>query len=192
VERRSLPGQFDIGTATADGVVPFNLDKGNACYLGLVVKKNGRRVATLNLDRVWESAVEPDLARAIDAEPLSSPASADAPGNSSAPVVDAAAMESVKKTFTNLDSVTLSGGTRILRATALEEFKKAAIELQAELKQAEQAVSDAVAKGDDAVILNARKNLEAVRARQAETLKEIAARAKAQTEALEQLKQPPQ
>ena len=43
----------------------FNLDKGEACYLGVALSLDGRKETLPHLSPEWEQALEPDLTRAI-------------------------------------------------------------------------------------------------------------------------------
>ena len=55
----------DADAAAADGIHPFNLDKGDACFLGITVASGGRKESLPQLQPEWEPALEFDLARAI-------------------------------------------------------------------------------------------------------------------------------
>ena len=55
----------DSARAFADGLKSFNLDKGNACFLGIVVASGTQKELLPQLSPDWEQAVEPDLTRAI-------------------------------------------------------------------------------------------------------------------------------
>src|SRR5262249_42634661 len=51
--------------ATADGIHPFNLEQGDACFLGLAVVSGERKEILARLQPEWEPALPYDLARAI-------------------------------------------------------------------------------------------------------------------------------
>jgi len=51
--------------ALADGIRPFNMDKGDACYLGIAVVRAKQKETLSVLEPEWEQALEPDLTRAI-------------------------------------------------------------------------------------------------------------------------------
>lgn len=183
VRRVASGAQFDFKAAVADGIKPFNQDKGDPCFLGLVVVKKDQSETLPRLDPAWEQAVELDLGRILGREP--------APSATAAPQekIDPAAIMAVKQTLTNLDTVSVDDGNQILRGNALEEFRKAARDMETELKTAEQDVLVAQQKGTTADQQSAQQKLAEVRARQMEILKDIAARSKAQTDALQHLKQ---
>ena len=59
------PSTPNANAALADGIAIFNLDKGDACYLGVALLLNGRKETLPHLSPEWEQALEPDLTRAI-------------------------------------------------------------------------------------------------------------------------------
>ena len=44
---------------------PFNIDKGEPCYLGVALAFKGHKESLSRLSPDWEQAVEPDITRAI-------------------------------------------------------------------------------------------------------------------------------
>jgi len=171
--------------AAADGIPPFNLDKGGACYLGIAVVHHGKKELLPRLFSQWEPALESDLSRAIarliDASPSAGRAAA-------AARIDPATIEEVKRAITNLAAVSVEEGARILREAALKDFKTAVGEMETQVKEAQQRFSEAQNGGTDADRQAALKCLQQVQADQAEKLQQIAAKSKAQIEALQQLK----
>ena len=75
VVRYLSPSDAAANAASADRIKPFNLDKGNACFLGLALSCQDRKESIPQLAPEWEQALEPDLTRAILrlANPASSP-----------------------------------------------------------------------------------------------------------------------
>ncbi len=172
--------------ASSDGLKPFNLDKGNACYLGLVVVCNEKRESLPELSPEWEQALEFDLSRAIEHVARSQSSMQNSSG---APTrTDAAVIEEVNRAIPNLASVPLEEGTRILRESALDEFKAAANALAAQVGAAQQRLGEAQKGGSEAEQQAAMKQLQQSQAEQAEKLKQIAARLQARVAALKQLK----
>ena len=173
--------------ASADGIQVFNLEKGEACYLGVALALNGRKETLPRLSPEWESALEADLTRAI-ARLLD----ASQPVRVTAPVtvsqINTTAVQEVRALIPNLAAVPLEEGTRILREAALKEFKAAAKEMETQVKEAEQRLTQAQNGGSEADQQAAIKHLQQVQAEQTEKLKRIAARSKAQIDALQQLK----
>ena len=182
--------KLNPNAARADGVQAFNLDKGEACYLGVALAFKGRRETLPYLSPEWEQAVEPDLTRAIirlvEAPPRPATAAALAPLE-----VNTNAVKEVKALIPNLGTVSVEEGTRILREAALKEFTSVAKEMETQVKEAEQRVTQAQNGGSDADQQAARKHLEQVQTEQTEKLKQIAARSQAQIDALQQLKSAP-
>lgn len=171
--------------AAADGIKPFNRDKGDVCYLGLTIAQNGQKELLPQLAPEWEPAVEFDLTRAIvrlmDAKP-----SAKNPVATAEP--DAVTIAEVKRALPNFASVSVEEGTRLLRETALTDFAAAADEMEIRLKEAQERASQAQSGGSAAEQQAAVKHLQQVQLEQAGKLKEIAARLAARIAALQQLK----
>jgi len=183
VTRFNSPSDANAQAAAADGVKPFNRDKGNVCYLGVTVVQSQQKESLPQLAPEWEAAVESDITRAIvrvmGAQPASSLVAVAQP--------DSATIEEVKRAVPNLASVSVEEGTRILREAVLKDFAAAADEMDLRLKEAEQRVTDAQGKSE-AEQQAARKNLQQVQLGQAEKLKQVAARLQAQITTLQQLK----
>ena len=59
------PVETNAAAASADGIQPFNLDKGDACYLGLAIISGKDKESLARLQPEWEPALESDLVRAI-------------------------------------------------------------------------------------------------------------------------------
>jgi hypothetical protein len=181
--------KLNPNAARADGVQAFNLDKGEACYLGVALAFKGRKETLPYLSPEWEQAVEPDLTRAIIRlveAPRPAGAAALAPLE-----VNTNAVKEVKALIPNLGAMSVEEGTRILREVALKDFTAAAKEMETQVKEAEQRVTQAQNGGSDADQQAARKHLEQVQTEQTEKLKQIAARSQAQIDALQQLKAAP-
>jgi hypothetical protein len=171
--------------AAADGIKAFNLEKGDACYLGIAVAYKGRAESLPQLAPEWEAALESDLSRAIthlvDAtEPTKT--------TGAATQTEASAAQDVKRIVPNLDSVSIEEGKRILREASLKEFKAAATELQSQVKEAQQRLIQAQQSGSEAEQQAAMKNLQQLQSAQMQKLKELADKAKAEIQALEHLK----
>jgi hypothetical protein len=174
--------------ASVDGIQAFNLDKGDACYLGLALVLNGRKESLPRLSPEWEQALEPDLTRAIVRL-------LDAARGAAAPLavsqVNTAAVQEVKALIPNLATVSVEAGKQILRDAALRDFTAAAKEMEGQVKEAEQRLTQARNGGSDADQQATMQHLQQVQAEQTEKLKQIAARSKAQIDVLQQLKATP-
>ena len=169
--------------AAADGLTPFNMDKGDACYLGLAVFENGRREVLGQLAPEWLAAIEPDLSRAI--ERLNRSAN---PGAVVATAISPAVTEEVKRSLPKWDTVSIEEGTKILRNASLAEFKAALDQSQAQLQQAEQQLIKAQNSGSEAEQQVAMGRLQQLQSEQTEKLKQISMNAEAQIRAFQQLR----
>jgi hypothetical protein len=184
VTRQTTPSDAAANLAAADGITPFNLEKGAACFLGIAVIQGGQRESIPRLSPDWETALEPDLSRAIDRLIAPPPA---APVNAETAAIQATAEEEVRRAIPNLDTVTPEAATETLRRAALADFKAAAGERERALKEAEQLVLEAQNK-TEADQQAALKRLQQVQAEHTEKLQAIAARLQNQLEALQRLK----
>jgi hypothetical protein len=178
----------DANAAEADGITVFNLDNGQACYLGVALALNGRKETLPRLSPEWEQALEPDLSRAIlrlvDAtRPVRVP--------TTVAQIDSNAIQEVKALIPDVAAVSVEAGKQILRDAALKDYSAAAKEMQAQIHEAEQRVTQAQNGGSDAERQAALKHLRQVQAEQNEKLKQIFARSKVQIDAFQQLKAAP-
>ncbi len=165
--------------ALADGIKPFNLDKGEGSFFGIAVLRNGQKESLPYLSPEWEPALEFDLTRAIARTANGSqPAVGPAPN-------DAATLNAVKQLIPNLDSVSVEDGTRLLRDAALQQFAQVAQDVDTKITQAEQRLAQAQSGADQEAAMS---QLQQLHAEQSEKLKEIAAQCQAQVDALKRLK----
>jgi hypothetical protein len=102
--------------------------------------------------------------------------------------VNTTAVQEVRALIPDIAGVSLQAGTQILQDAAYKEFTTAAKEMQAQAKEAEQRLAEARKNGTDAERQAALQHLQQLQAQQAEKLKEIAARSRAQIQTFEQLK----
>ncbi|HLP76392.1 MAG TPA: Gldg family protein [Candidatus Paceibacterota bacterium] len=167
--------------AVADGIRPFNIDKGDTCFLGIAVVQDDRKESLPQLSPEWETALEADLTRAI-ARVSTKPAST-AQAASAAQKIDPAVIQQVKRIVPDYQTMSLDEAKRILQEADLKEFKAAVDQIQAETRDAERRLGN---QGDPQAIV---KELQELHAAQTEKLKAIAARATAREEALTRLKQ---
>jgi len=187
VTRYNSPSDAAANAASADGLKPFNLDKGDACYLGIVVSQNEQKESLAQLSPEWEQALESDLTRAII---RINNAKRPAPASVARSAPDPLVIEEVKRLIPDLTSVSMEEGTRILREKALTEFAAATQAMEEQVKQAEQRFLQAQSDPSEAAQQAARKELQEIRTQQTEKLKQIASRLHDQIAALEQLKKP--
>jgi ABC-type uncharacterized transport system involved in gliding motility auxiliary subunit len=181
-----LRSRSDVSTAAADGMKPFNLDKGDVCYLGLMVVQGGRKESIPRLFPEWEQALESDVSRAISR--VLGPSASVSPMAATLPV-DPAILAEVKRQLPNFASVSLEEGSQILRDTALKDFRAALSQTEGQLKEAEQRVARMAEAKSETGKQEALKDLQRLQAEQAAKLGEFAKKSSAQIEALRQLKE---
>jgi hypothetical protein len=188
VQRFSSTSDPDaVHSASRDGVQPFNLQSGDACFLGVAVAQDDRLETLPRLSAEWESALEADLTRAIT-RVAAKPAAPAVAGSGIDPAVRAAALEQVQLAIPQPANLSLDDGKKRLREAAFEEFKAATIETQTRVTEAQQKLAAIQGNGSDADRQAALRELQEAQRIQATKLKEIAARSQAQVEAWEQLK----
>jgi len=178
--------------AGAAGIVPFASENGEIVYLGLTVG-NGARVETVSpLAPEWEAALESDISRAISRVTASAAAATARPGAptpAAATPVDPAISEELLKTFPDLASRSFDDAAQVLRESAFEQFKAAAIEMQAKVQLAQQALAAARQNKSEAEQQAALKAFQEIQAEQANKLKAIAARLQERIVVLQRLKE---
>ena len=59
------PAETNSAAASADGLQAFNIDRGDACFLGMAIASGNNKESLARLQPEWEAALESDLARAI-------------------------------------------------------------------------------------------------------------------------------
>jgi hypothetical protein len=169
--------------AEADGISAFNIDKGNACFLGMAVLCGSQKESLAHLAPEWEQALEPDLTRAI------ARAASAQPGAQPLALIDPATMDAVRRSIPNLEAVSLKEGTGVLRDAGLAQFQQAAAEMQAQVKEAQQRCLQAQGNQSEAAVQAAAVQLRKIRAQGADKLNQIALNSHAQIVALQQMKQ---
>jgi hypothetical protein len=176
----------DARRAAADQITPFNLHLGNTCYFGIAVAQGEQKESLPQLSPEWEPALEADLSRAI----ARVSAERERTGTARAePAADhRAALEQVRDTVPDLDSLTLDEAKKRLREKSFAEFKAAAAKLETELQAAQERVAAAHQSGSEADQQAALRALQQAQQAQVTQLKAIAAQSQAQVEALEQFK----
>lgn len=172
--------------ASADSITPFNLEKGDPCYLGIAVISEERKESIARLSAEWEEALEMDLTRIIAR--VSSPAPAAPPSATTTPV-NAAISGQITQLIPDMKSVSLEDGRNILREAALKEFTETAKEMQAKVKQAEDRFRQLSDSGrPESELKTALDELRKIQSEQAEKLTEIATRSQERISAFEQIK----
>ena len=170
--------------AVSDGMQPFNLDKGDACFLGIAVAHGQQTESLPQLSPEWEQAVDFDLTRAI-IRSTSPPAVRNTGGMTE---TQQSAIDAVRRAVPDLASIPVEEGTRILREAALTEFAAAAKEMERQIAAAQQRLVQAQSGGSEADRQTAMKELQRIQAEHSENLKRIAQALDDRIAALEQLK----
>jgi hypothetical protein len=187
VTRNVSTSGANADAAAADGIHPFNLDKGDACFLGITVASGGRKESLPQLQPEWEPALEFDLARAIlhvTAAPASAVVKASAP-------VSPEVTNEIARLIPNLKSTSQEDGTRILREAAFEAFTTTGVQMEDQIKAAQQKLSEAQSGGSEAEQQTAMKHLQQVQLEQGEKYKQIAARLQVELAVFGQMKAAP-
>ena len=182
VSRCKIMSSTSANAALADGIRPFDLDKGDGCYLGIAVVRAQQKETLSPLSAEWEQALEPDLTRAI-ARAVAGDSEAPAP-----PSAAPATLDTVKRLIPNLDSVSLDQGKETLRQSSFAQFQQAVQEMQARVKEAEGRFLQAQADQSEAGQEAARKEIQQIQADHLASLRRLTAASQAQMNALEQLK----
>jgi len=186
IRNRSTSGA-NADAAAADGIHPFNLDKGEACFLGITVASGGRKESLSQIQPEWEPALPFDLARLIlqvTATPETSVAKASL-------LVSPETTNEILRLIPDVNGTSLEDGIGILRQATVDKFGEAGAEMEKQIQAAQQQASDAQNGRSEAEQQAAMKHLQQVQLDQAEKLKQIAAQLQAQISAFEQMKAGP-
>ena len=162
----------DADAASADGITPFNLDKGEACFLGLAVASGKNTEALARLQPEWEPALEFDLARAIQRVAATAAPAKPAPEVAKpSPEIIA----SINRLIPDVSAVSVEQADQIFHAEFVKQCAEVGTEVEAQINAAQQQVVNAQNSGSPADLEAAQKNLAQVQLAQGERLKEIAA-----------------
>jgi len=157
--------------ASAGGIQPFNLEKGDACFLGLTIASGKNQEVFARLSPEWEPALEFDLARAI--QRVAAPVVPAGP----APEVAQPSPEiiaSINRLIPDVSGVTADQADQIFHAEFLKQCSEVGTEAENQINAAQQKVMQAQTSGDTAGLEAAQKNLAQVQLAQGEKLKDIA------------------
>ncbi len=173
--------------ATADGISAFNLDKGDACFLGITVVSGDRKEFLARLQPEWEPALPFDLARAI----FQVTATPSSPIVKAGPAVSPETTNEILRLIPDINGTSLEDGIGTLRQAAVNKFSEAGAEMEKQIQAAQQQASDAQNSQSEAEQQAAMKHLQKVQLEQAEKIKQIASQLQAQISAFEQMKAAP-
>jgi hypothetical protein len=170
--------------AAGDGLRPFNLEKGEACFLGVTVANGGQKETLAQLQPEWEAALPADLARAI----LGVAAETPTPEVAKVVPLTPAITNEILKLIPDINAATSEEANRIFRQDFVNQCAKAGIEMEAQINAAAQEVVKAQNGGSASDLDAARKKLSQVQLEQTEKLKEVAAHLQLQLDAFQQMK----
>jgi hypothetical protein len=170
--------------AASDGIQPFNLEKGDACFLGMAVISGDRKETLARLQPEWEPALPYDLARAIlRVATVTPPVTA----RKSAPIPPAITNE-VVRLIPDIRSTSLEDAQRIFHDDFLKQCAQVGTDMETQINAAQQQVIAAQASGSAADLQAAQKHLLDVQLAQAEKFKAVAAHLQLQLAVFQQLK----
>jgi hypothetical protein len=175
----------NAAAASAAGLQPFNLDKGDACYLGLVISSDKKKEAIARLQPEWESALPFDLVRAI-LRVAAAAAPAPLPPEVAKP--SAATISSIQTLIPDVNAVTSEQADQIFHAQFLKECGEAGAETEKEIAAAQQQVEQAQSSGSAEQLAAAQKNLQQVQLAAGQKMKQIAADLQTRLAVFQQLK----
>jgi hypothetical protein len=184
VTRQTARSDETANAAAQDGLKAFNLEKGDACFLGIAIVQKTQKEPLAQLAPEWEAALESDLTRAIVRVAGGPPAAVSA----EAAHQDETASAAVKSAFPDPDSVSAEEGTRRLREAAMKEFQEATKEISVQVETARQQLQQALDTGTADEQQAARQHLQEVQTASNRKLQEIAAAGQARLVAWQRLK----
>jgi hypothetical protein len=170
--------------ASADGIQAFNLDKGDACFLGLSISSGASKQSMPRLQPEWESALQYDLARTI----LAVAKAATPPVRPEVAKPSAAIVDSIKRLIPDVSTVSPEQASQIFHAEFMKECAAAGAEMETQIQAAQQIVVQAEAGGSAVEIAAARKNLLQVQLEQGEKMKQVAADLQTRLAVFQQMK----
>ncbi|HTY88023.1 MAG TPA: Gldg family protein [Candidatus Acidoferrum sp.] len=176
----------NVDAAVAEGLQAFNLDKGNACFLGITVASGGRQETLGRLQPEWEPALEFDLARAIT-RVTAAPATAGA-RPAPTPPISPETTNAVLRLIPDIKNTSLEEGRQILRGAAMQEIIAAGAEADKQIELARQQLADAQNSGSETQQQAARQHLQDVQMDQTDKIRNIASRLQEELSVFEQMK----
>jgi hypothetical protein len=168
-----VPAETNAAAATTDGIQPFDLNKGGASFLGLIMTSGTNREVFARLQPEWEPALEFDLVRALVRVATVPPPPKPAPEIARP---DPEIIASIHRLIPDVNATTVATADQIFHAEFMRECEAAGTETETKMNAAQQRVMQAQAGGSAAELEAARKNLAQVQVAQAEEIRQIAAR----------------
>ena len=180
-----VPAETNITAATADGIQPFNLDKGDACFLGIVVTSGKNTESLARLQPEWEPALESDLARAILRV-----AGTAAPARPAPEVAKPSAetIATINRLIPDVNAVSTEQAGQIFNAEYLKQCGEVGAQMEAQVNAAAQQVVQAQNSGSAADLEAAQKKLAQAQLAQGEKLKDLAVQLQIEQAVFQQMK----
>ena len=178
------PAETNITAATTDGIQPFNLDKGDACFLGLAIVGGKNKETFARLQPEWEPALEYDLGRAIARVAAVAPAKPAPEIARPSPEIIAA----VNRLIPDVSAVSVEQASQIFHAEFVAQCGAVGADLETQVNAAQQQVVQAQNGGSESDLEAARQHLQQVQLAQGEKLKQLAANLQTQLAVFQQLK----
>jgi hypothetical protein len=179
------PAETNSAAASADGVQAFNLEKGDACFLGLAIASGKNHESFARLSPEWEAALEFDLARAIQRVAATAAPARPAP-EVAQPSTEIIA--SIHRLIPDVNATSTGQADQIFHAEFVKQCAEIGTETEAEFNAAQQKVVEAQNSGDAAALETARKNLAQVQLAQGEKFKNLAAQLQTRLAVFQQMK----
>jgi hypothetical protein len=177
--------ETNITAATTDGLQPFNLDKGDACFLGMVVSSGKNTESLARLQPEWEPALESDLARTIlrvagTAAPAKLPPEVAKPSSET--------ITTINRLIPDVSAVSTEQASQIFSAEYLKQCGEVGAEMEAQVNAAAQLVVQAQNSGSATDLETAQKKLAQAQLAQGGKLKDLAAQLQIQQAVFQQMK----
>jgi hypothetical protein len=179
------PAETNITAATADGIQPFNLDKGDACFLGMIVTSGKNTESLARLQPEWEPALESDLARAILRV-----AGTVAPAKLAPEVAKPSSetIATINRLIPDVNAVSTDQASQIFNAEYLKQCGEVGAHMEAQVNAAAQQVVQAQNSGSATDLEAAQKKLAQAQLAQGEKLKDLAVQLQIQQAVFQQMK----
>jgi hypothetical protein len=187
ITRLTSLAETNANAASADGLQAFNLDQGDASFLGLTMASGKNRETLARLQPEWEPALEYDLIRAI-LRVTAQPAPPKPP-----PVVAQPSPETlatIHRLIPDVDATSVEAASQLFHVEFLKECESAGMEMEAQINAAQQQVIQAQNGGSQAEIEAARKHLLQVQMAQTDKVKQVATRLQTRLAVFQTLKHP--
>ena len=185
VTRLDATAETNVAAAEAEGIQPFNLDKGDACFLGLAIAGGKNRETFARLQPEWEPALEYDLARAIArVAAVAAPAKPAPEIAKPSPEIIA----SINRLIPDVSVVSVEQAGQIFHAEFVKQCGAVGAELETQVNAAQQQVVQAQNGGSESDLQAARQHLQQVQLAQGEKLKQLAADLQTQLAVFQQMK----